>query len=283
MQLMMSTLSTVSKSFRSQWLCSLARFRASHIVTVSEYSRRDVVRQYQLPAERISVTYEAADARFHQQIPEHDVARVNSKYGLPADYLFYVGSLERRKNLPFLLRALAAAKLEDLHLVVGGGNSQETVFLLAEAESLGLAPRVKMLGRVDDADLPALYRNARAFVYPSEYEGFGLQLCEAMAVGCPVLASDASYLPEILGEGGAIFPLASGEALTDLIRRIHLDGNYWDELHRKALTRSRRFSWKQTALETLEVYRSLHSAPETSLSKSFGFLSQLARTAQVES
>lgn len=249
----------------TDFLCRMARFRADHIVTVSDFSKRDLARIYKLPASRISVSYEAADDRFHRPVSQAQCAEITVKYSLQKPYLFYLGSLERRKNIPFLLKALAMSGLSDLHLALGGENGQAQGELLQLAAELGIADRVQLLGRLPDADLPALYAAAEAFVYPSEYEGFGLQICEALAVGCPVFVADATCLPEILGDGGETFPLSDAAPLARLLRRLHSEPQFRDDLKERALRRAQAFSWERTARETLRVYEALCAkAPELS-------------------
>ncbi len=238
-------------------LTCMARKRADHIVTVSEFSRHDLIRHLKVPESKLSVTYAAADARFHLPISNEERRRVRVKYSLPPKFVFYVGSLEQRKNLPFLLKALWAAHLPDLHVVLGGGNEAERGSLQHLASALKLGERVLTIGRVPDEDLPALYAEAQAFVYPSEYEGFGLQICEAMAVGCPVLVARATCLPEILGFGGESFSLDNPHELVSLLHLIHRDSAFREDLRRRARLRSRAFSWEQTARQTLAVYHAL--------------------------
>jgi glycosyltransferase involved in cell wall biosynthesis len=242
-------------------LSRMARFRADHILTVSEYSRLDLIRHFGIPEDKISVVHEAADRRFHGDVTAAERARVREKYRLPARFLFYVGSLEPRKNIPFLLRALAAAGVRDMSLVLGGGSVGEQQELLRLAKELSIAHQVLTVGRIDDRDLPAFYAEAHCFVYPSEYEGFGLQICEAMATGCPVLASRASCLPEILGGGGETFSLADPSELIQSLRTLSSDNAYREKLRQNALSRSRFFSWTRTAGETLNLYARLCRDP----------------------
>jgi glycosyltransferase involved in cell wall biosynthesis len=247
---------TISQRLTSA-LCWLARHRADHIVTVSEHSRRDLIRHFKLRQDRISVTYEAADKRFHNTVTPEERRRVRAKYKLPSKFLFYVGSLEPRKNIPFLLKALAMTKISDLHAVIGGGKEDEQSALSKLAANLGIPGQAMMIGRVEDDDLPALYAEAQAFVYPSEYEGFGLQICEALAVGCPVFAAHASCLPEILAYGGETFPLSDPSRLAELLTQMHLHPLYRVHLQKRARERSQFFSWAQTAKSTLAIYEGL--------------------------
>lgn len=232
----------------------IARSRAQQFITVSNYSKRDLVQTLKIPPERIAVIHEAADSRFHAHVSSESRARVSSRYLLPERYIFYVGSWEERKNLPFLIEAFAHAELPDVGLVLAGGPEDRTIPSEWNRVISPLADRVRVIGPVDDDELPALYAEALCFVYPSRYEGFGLQLCEAMATGCPVMAARATSLPEVLGSGGETFQIEDSEELAGLLRRVAGDEQFRLELRRRAKERSAHFSWKKAALETLEVY-----------------------------
>ena len=234
---------------------AVARTRAHRIITVSRHAQSDLVAHFRIPESKIDVISEAADPRFHLPIEADTRQRVRKRYDLGKPYLFYVGGWEGRKNLPFLLKAFAEAAVSRLDLVLAGGKDSQRAALIALAESLGIASSIRLLGWVEEADLPSLYGEAVGFVYPSEYEGFGLQICEAMAVGCPVLAADATSLPEVLGTGGETFPLNSTAILAGLIRKVADDPRYRAELIDKAHRRSADFSWRSTAEQTIETYR----------------------------
>jgi glycosyltransferase involved in cell wall biosynthesis len=234
-----------------------ARRRAHHVITVSEHAKRDIVKHLGVSPKRMSVIYEAADPVFHQSVPPEAVGTIQAKRELSRPYFLYLGGWERRKNVPFLLRGFAASGLTDVELVLAGGKDSERSHLLELAGELGCAERVKLLGFVPDIELPALYGGALAFVYPSEYEGFGLQLVEAMEVGCPVLAARATCLPEILGSGGATFALDDPGELAALLRHVATDKLLRSTLAARAQARSLDFSWDKAAAETAEVYRKL--------------------------
>ena len=243
---------------RSGMMCAASRRRADHIITVSHYSKRELVRHFKFQPDSVTAIYEAADSRFRKNPPPEERVRVRAKYGLPRRFVFYVGSLEPRKNLVFLLNGLAASESPSLSVVIGGrGNKAEIDALRAAARDLKIQDQVFLIGRVDDDDLPAIYSEAEAFTYPSEYEGFGLQMCEAMSAGCPVFASNASCLPEILADGGETFPLSHVEPLAALLRRNHMETDYRESMKIKAEKRSRFFSWEKAALETCSLYEQL--------------------------
>lgn len=231
-----------------------ARRAADQIIAPSEFTRGDLIEYLKVRAEKITVVYEAADANFSR--PDDSArARARSDRKLERPYFFYVGGWEERKNIPFLLRAFAAAKLDWVELVLAGGKDEQRLWLAQLAQSLRIEDRVRLLGWVDDAELPGLYSGALGFVYPSEYEGFGLQLCEAMAVGTPVLAARATCLPEILGDGGETFSLAEEAELVSLLQRVAVDDGYRSDLAQKASRRGHDFGWRRTAEQTVAVYR----------------------------
>ncbi|MCX7792128.1 MAG: glycosyltransferase family 4 protein [Chloroflexaceae bacterium] len=270
--------------------------RAHHIIAVSEQTKRDVMAAYGVPADKITVIYEAADPRFRPQPPEV-VAGVRRRYRLPDRYLLFVGTIEPRKNLGRLLTAferLHAGGLTDALVIVGKrGWLYEDFF--ARLEGSPAKQAVIFPGFVPDADLPALYAGAQALAFPSEFEGFGLPVLEAMACGTPVVCSNTSSLPEITSppgplsyteRGRALPPPAQGggqggvggpgplsgeergetgaallvdpldvDALTDALRRVLADPDLAAELRARGLEQAARFSWARAAQETLVVYR----------------------------
>lgn len=244
-------------ALRSRFAHWSSRIRAHRVITVSEHAKGDLVHRLGISESRIRVTPEAADPIFHRSVTREQVEAVRTKWRLPARYVFYVGGWETRKNIPFLLKGFAAANAADVAIVLAGGRDEQKAALIRLAGDLGIADRLQLLGFVPDEDLPALYACALAFAYPSEYEGFGLQLVEAMAVGCPSLAARATSLPEVLGNGGETFTLEHTGELASLLARIASDESFRTDLSRRATLRSEAFSWDRTAALTAGVYREL--------------------------
>ncbi len=236
-----------------------SRTRANAIIAVSEHARNDLIHGLGLSSSKVSVIAEAADPSFLKPVTDQDRLRVRQAFALNMPYVFYVGGWEQRKNIPFLLRSFAQAELSGIELVLAGGREDQRAELTRLAHELGIADRLRLLGWVDETDLPALYSGALGFCYPSKYEGFGLQLCEAMALGCPVLAARATCLPEVLGSGGETFTLEDPNELVGLLQRLARDPDYRNNLAERAKTRSADFSWARTADRTIEVYQSLIS------------------------
>ncbi len=216
---------TYSRSYRwlHDLLLSVLSPRVQRVMTVSEFSRQELVRWYGLKASRLSVGHEGAE----HAVSLAPASRVRERFGLePGSYLLCVGSLKRSKGLEQVAQALQRLPLsgepglQDLTLAIAGA-ADPRLFPTGDAQSaLPADPRVKRLGFVDDTDLFALYRHARGFVMPSLYEGFGLPAIEALANGCPVLAARAASLPEVLGDAVQWYPPGDVRALAQGLRDL---------------------------------------------------------------
>ena len=230
--------------------------RAGHIIAVSEQSKRDIVEAYSVAPEKITVIYEAADPRFCPQ-PANTAADVRTRYGLPDRYLLFVGTIEPRKNLGRVLAAferLHAERLTDALVIVGKRGWLYDDFF-ARLEGSPAKQAVIFPGFVPDTDLPAVYAAAQAFAFPSEFEGFGLPVLEAMACGTPVVCSNTSSLPEVAGDAALLVDPLEVDALTDALGRVLRDPALAADLRARGLAQAARFSWARAAEETLAVYR----------------------------
>ncbi|MCL6543488.1 MAG: glycosyltransferase family 4 protein [Roseiflexus sp.] len=237
-----------------------ARTRADRIIAVSEATRRDIVSELGIPPERISVVYEAADARFRPHTPD-ETRTILERYDLAhSAYVLSVGTLEPRKNYVRLIEAYAmlharyapAGHLPPL--IIAGGNGWKYDAILAAPEQTGVAGFVRFLGRVPDDDLPALIAGSRVFVYPSLYEGFGLPPLEALACGAPVVVSHAASLPEVVGDAGLYCDPYDPHDIARQIAALLEDNDLTLRLRYASVMRARQFSWERAARETLAVY-----------------------------
>jgi glycosyltransferase involved in cell wall biosynthesis len=229
-----------------------------HIIAVSESTRRDIVRLLGVPEQMITVIHEAP-RRFFHELPDVDVkARLQKRFGLERDFLLFVGTIEPRKNVPTLLSAFQQV-LDHYHagvdLVLAGAPGWLTDEAYGLVGRLGLGERVHFLGRVSDEELVWLYNAARLLVLPSFYEGFGLPPLEAMACGVPVIVSNVSSLPEVVGDAGLLFDPTNVDELTVAIWRLLSDEPLRREMIEKGFRRVTCFSWERAATETLELYR----------------------------
>jgi glycosyltransferase involved in cell wall biosynthesis len=242
-------------------LVAAAARKAEAIITVSQASERDIMRHLHIPPERIHVTYEAAGETFQPVEDEAQLAAVRQKYALPKRYLLYLGGFDQRKNVSTVVRAFALLinRQPQVRLVIAGKLPGRVSPMFPDpcclVEELGVEERVIFTGWVAEEDKPALLSGATAFVFPSLYEGFGLPPLEAMACGTPAIASNRSSLPEVVGEGGILVEPTDVEALAEAMESLLTDDALRAELRRRALAQAAKFSWKQTALETLAIYR----------------------------
>jgi len=230
--------------------------RADRVITISECSKRDIVRLYGLPEEKITVTLLAADSCFRTLPPGGGGPLPAS---LPRPYILNVGTLEPRKNLEGLLRAFAVAKKSGIphSLVITGAKGWGESALASLPAELGIAASVIFSGFVEDEDLPHLYANADFFVYPSLYEGFGLPVLEAMACGTPVITANCSSLPEVAGDAALLVDPRSEQELSGAMIRMAGDAQLRGDLRTKGLLQASRFSWSRTVSETMRVYEEL--------------------------
>jgi glycosyltransferase involved in cell wall biosynthesis len=232
---------------------------ADAVLTCSEHSRQDIVRLCGLPADRVHVAYGAPDPIFAPQDRAVAQSRMRAVLGCDSPYVLYVGTLEPRKNIETLLRAFAAVK--DCHphrLLFVGATGWNMGHLTGLIEELGLVDRVSLPGYLPTRqDLVAAYSAADLFVLPSHYEGFGLPLVEAMACGCPAIASNTSCLPEVGGDAVCYFPAPDdtslAQSMTNLLGNPELRG----AMSAKGLVQAKRFAWDDTARRILALYRSL--------------------------
>ena len=242
-------------------LVSQASRRASLIITVSQYSKRDIQEALGIPEERIRVVLEAAGPQFRPVKDTVALAAARERYGLGERYLLYVGGFDDRKNVAALIQAfsrlLAEVDEPELQLMVAGDTSRLGSATYPDwrplAEHLGVMARIRT-GDVDDADLPLLYSAAIAFVYPSLYEGFGLNPLEAMACGAPVICSNRTSLPEVVGSAALLVDPKEPGAMAGTIARLLSDGELRATLQRQSLARAAQFSWKHAATETHAVF-----------------------------
>ena len=233
--------------------------RAAQLIAPSEFTCRDIARTYHVAPERINHIPLAASEHFTPATTE-EIARVRRRYEINNDYILAVGSIQPRKNLTRLVRAYSAlrrarpnAKLPKLVLV--GKKAWLYTETLRAIVECGLAQDVNLTGYVPEADLPALYTGALCFVYPSYFEGFGLPPLEAMRCGTPVITSDRTSLPEVVGDAGLLVnPFDEGALATALASLID-DDTLCARLRTHGLARAARFDWHETARRTLEVYQ----------------------------
>ncbi len=239
-----------------------ASFRSEHdwLVCPSASVRDELVEHLGVPPARVILAPLAADARFHPEADAGVRARARARYGLPdAPYLLSVATIEPRKNLAHLIECFSRVVAEtpgfDLHLVLVGREGWKTERMRAAHAASAARRRIHFAGYVADEDLSAIYSGARAFAYMSLYEGFGLPVLEAMQCGTPVLASDRSSLPEVVGDAGVLIDPTDADALCQAIVALVGDTTGRAARRLRGLARAAEFSWSRCADRLVEGYR----------------------------
>ena len=235
-------------------LTALSARRAARIITVSAFTRDEVVRRLRVPASKVAVVHNAVDAAF-KPLPAEEIARFKEAQRLPERAILCVGTLEPRKNLTGLLEAFARlAPATDAELVVVGGQGWLFDEALAHVATLGLTGRVRFTGFVPDDDLPRWYNAATIFVYPSLYEGFGLPPLEALACGAPTVTSAGTVMAEIVGDAALLADPRDPAAIAAAIARLLNDDTLRATLRASGPHQAAPFTWARAAAATRDVY-----------------------------
>jgi glycosyltransferase involved in cell wall biosynthesis len=234
------------------------------VITVSEFSKKEIVRLYGVSAEKVRVVYNGIDPKTSElpaKLPADEFLR---KYGVQGKFVLYVGALEAKKNIDRLLEAYAMLRKEGtcsaMQLVLAGGRGGQDFDPEAAVRRKSLSGSVVLAGYVPDEDVPRLMRMAELFVYPSLYEGFGLPPLEAMACGTPTVVSDASCLPEVVGDAALVASAHDAEDLAEKMRVGLTNAKLRRTLGHAGRQRAAQFQWEQAARRTLDVYRSVAGA-----------------------
>jgi len=235
----------------------LAARKAEHIITVSEYSKAQIIERLGVPSSKVSTIYRCAESEFFPM--DRDVAfqAVHAALEIHEPYLLYVGNLKRHKNVSTLLKAFALLRARrDIpqRLLILGDDARGKRELAQECARLGIGKRTDFVPYVSPELLPKVYAAADALVMPSRVEGFGLPVLEAMACGTPVICSRAASLPEVGGEAVQYFDPQSPEDLAGAVEQVLTSQELRDSMRAKGLKRAARFTWKESIEKHIRVY-----------------------------
>lgn len=235
--------------------------RAKVIIAVSESTKKDLINFVKASPEKVAVIYEGYDTdAYKPQFDTDEVKALGQRYGIGGHYVLYVGTLEPRKNISRLIEAFASLKKQggmQHKLVIAGKKGWFYNDIFQTVTRRGVDNEVVFTGYVPDRDLPLLISGADLFVYPSLYEGFGLPPLEAMACGIPVITSDSSSLPEVVGNAGILVDPHSVDEIAKAMYQVLSNAELREQMQHRGLDRARMFSWEKTAEETLKVFEAI--------------------------
>lgn len=235
--------------------------RADKIIAVSEFSKQELMKYFSVPAEKVEVVYNAVDADlYNSSISAAAVDEVKGKYGIKGDYFLYLGTLEPRKNLERLITAYSKfieGKKEYPKLVLAGKKGWFYESIFDKVRELKLGDDIIFTDYIPQEDAPLLMNGALAFCFPSLYEGFGMPPLEAMACGTPVLTSDCSSLPEVVGDCAVLIDPLSEESIASGMEKLYSDRALRESLSLKGVSRAADFTWGKFAEKLYDIYRGL--------------------------
>jgi glycosyltransferase involved in cell wall biosynthesis len=232
------------------------------VLTVSEASKKDILDYFHIPETKIDVIYNAIDERFNEPPAPDEIERVKERYQLNDPFVLYAGNIKPHKNLERLIEAFHMFRrpsFENVKLLIIGDQITKYATLRRAVHRLKLHKHVRFFGFVTDQTLAALYRLAAVFVFPSLYEGFGLPPLEAMASGAPVITSNVSSLPEVVGDAALLIDPYDPEAIADAMRRVLSDEPLRLDLKERGHQRARYFSWDRSVQRVHEIYQEVLS------------------------
>lgn len=240
-----------------RWLIRRVVHRADHIISVSRNTKDDLVQVLGVTPEKITVVYEAPTSRFQRVEDQNALEAVRRRYGIDGPFFYHLGNIEPRKNLVRLIKAFLKVRSRrpgEVKLVISGQKGWLTNKIFRALGPMDYGQDIIFTGYLPTSDLPLLMNASLAFVFPSLYEGFGLPVLEAMCCGTPVVTSNISSLPEIVGGAAVLVDPYDERAIANGMERVLEDAELRAELRAKGIERARQFSWQRAAQETLMVY-----------------------------
>lgn len=240
------------------WMARFAARRADRIIAISESTRQDIIRRLGAPPDKVHAIHCGVDARFGPITDSSRISSFREGHDLPGRFILYLATIEPRKNLLRLIDAYADLRrrgVTDWPLILAGGRGWNVEPVFERARATGLGDGIRFAGFVPEEEKSLWYNAATLFVYPSEYEGFGLPPLEALACGTPVVTANSSSLPEVMGDAAVLVDPAQTAAIADGLQQVIDDESLRHRLASAGPERARCFTWRRMAEETLAIYR----------------------------
>lgn len=234
--------------------------RAKRIISVSNYTKQDLVKIFKVPEERVTVIYNGVDIKnSERKSAETRREFLKNKFGINQSFILFIGTIQPRKNIMGIISAFdrlrGSSVFEDYQLVIAGKKGWDNDDVFKAIRKFGLTKKIIFTGYITSEDKSLLMKNASLFVFPSFYEGFGLSILEAQKVGTPVITSDITSMPEIADQAALLVDPYSVDEISKAIKKALTDQELCDSLIKKGYNNAAKFSWEKCARETLEVYK----------------------------
>lgn len=242
------------------WKFRKACLNANRIIAISEMTKRDIIRYFDIPEEKIDVVYQGCDPSFTRTCSREETDTLSAKYNLPSKYILSVGSIESRKNLLLAVKAMRDIP-ENIHLIAIGKRTEYTQTVETYIRENGLSGRVRLLNNIPFSELPAFYQSASLFVYPSFFEGFGIPIVEALNSGVPVIAATGSCLEEAGGPDSIYVDPTDVRQMTEAIRSVLFDTVLSERMIRSGKEYAGHFAEETVAREMMRVYTHVLNEP----------------------
>lgn len=242
---------------RYRWQTRHAVLNARKIITISEDAKKDIITHFEIAPEKVAVAYPGFDNRlFKPEIEKEEVDRLKTRYGLQSPYILFMGMLHAKKNILRIIEAFEHLKTEfgiKHKLVIAGKRAWQDEIIFARMRSSPFSSDIVFAGYIMSTEVPALMNGADMFVFPSLHEGFGIPALEAMACGTPVITSNTSSLPEVVGDAGLLVNPYDVQEIAGAMYRVISEPGLRETMSSKGLERARLFSWQRTARSVLTV------------------------------
>ncbi len=250
---------TTSKSYSDLFASEIPGIlkRADVVITVSQFSKKDICAYFNLDPNKIEVTHLAAEEMYYELSKEEAKQKMQEKYGIQDDYILYVGGYGKRKNITTIVKAFYQYKKQkktDLKFVIAGEVNYKADEVISLVSELDLCEEVLLIGKVKTEDMVHLYNASLILVYVSFYEGFGLPPLEAAKCGIPIITSNTTSIPEIVGKGAIQVDPNLDEELYQALLKLLEDPKEYKKMCEKAKNLAKRYDWKKTILETIQIF-----------------------------
>ena len=254
---------TVGKGYLTKFLLEMPQIieRSNAIITVSEYSKKDILRFFPIDPQKIFVTPLAAALKYKPLDKLKCKEFLKNKYNIAKPFILYIGGFSPRKNVKALILAFSKIfkelPVEYNLVIVGADNRDQYDYLNSLGMNMEISKQIIFTNYVPDEDLPMFYNGSQVFAYPSLYEGFGLPPLEAMSCGIPVVTSNLTSIPEVIGDAGILIDPYKEEALGNALLMVLCDLKLQSTLGLKGIERAKNYTWEKTAKDTLIAYKSI--------------------------